>query len=435
MESYLYWLSIIPILITVLLVHESGHLIAAKAFGVKTLELGIGFPPRIAAFATGNTRVMISEQTQFIIDKELTEQIPKDLKKGELARITSIEQEDGTLVAHTIELRGKSGWRKGKPENPPEHLGPSMHQRGRIRSATETEIRIADMEWSINLIPLGAFVGLHEDRSQRSATALNSKPSWQRATVIIAGIAANLVFPIIPIFIATVIHTGPTSIQVVEVQPDSPAEKAGMAPGDVIIAINNQQHPTLQNIRDTVATSETADLIIITSGQPPRTVTITPTRTTQEQPPLIGITATHIRAGPWRANAITSTPQRAASNTGTLYREFYSEINSWFTGNKKPELAGIVGIVEQTAQVVETSNLVGYLIVTAVLSVNIGIVNILPIAPLDGGRLAVLAFESTRRGRLISQQTEMKIAGMGLILIGVIAVWLAISDVSRLMEQ
>ena len=60
---------------------------------------------------------------------------------------------------------------------------------------------------------------------------------------------------------------------------------------------------------------------------------------------------------------------------------------------------------------------------TAVLSVNIGLVNILPIAPLDGGRLAMLAFETTRRGRLISQQTEMKIAGMGLILIGVIAVW------------
>ena len=435
MESYLYWLSIVPILITVLLVHESGHLIAAKAFRVKTLEFGIGFPPRIAAFATGNTLVMISEQTQFIIDKEITEQIPKDLKKGVLARITSIEQKDGTLVAHTIELRGKSGWRKGRLDNPPEHLGPPMYQRGRIRSATETEIRIADMEWSLNLIPFGAFVGLHEDRSQRSATALNSKPSWQRATIIIAGIAANLAFPIIPIFIATIIHTTPSYLQVTEVQPASPAEQAGIAPGDLIIAINNQLYPTLQNIRDTVLTSENADLTISTLGQPPRTVTITTTRGTQDQPPLIGITATPVRAGPWRANTITSTPQRAARNTSTLYREFYFEINSWFTGQKKPELAGIVGIVEQTAQVVETSNLVGYLIVTAVLSVNIGIVNILPIAPLDGGRLAMLAFESTRRGRLVSQQTEMKIAGMGLILIGVIAVWLAISDVSRLMGQ
>ena len=244
MESYLYWLSIVPILITVLLVHESGHLIAAKAFRVKTLEFGIGFPPRIAAFATGNTLVMISEQTQFIIDKEITEQIPKDLKKGALARITSIEQKDGTLVAHTIELRGKSGWRKGRLDNPPEHLGPPMYQRGRIRSATETEIRIADMEWSLNLIPFGAFVGLHEDRSQRSATALNSKPSWQRATVIIAGIAANLAFPIIPIFIATIIHTTPSYLQVTEVQPASPAEQAGIAPGDLIIA---HQQPAVSN--------------------------------------------------------------------------------------------------------------------------------------------------------------------------------------------
>ena len=228
-----------------------------------------------------------------------------------------------------------------------------MHQRGRIRSATETEIRIADMEWSLNLILVGAFVGLHEDRSQRSATALNSKPSWQRATVIIAGIAANLVFPIIPFFIATIIHTGPSYIQILEVEPTSPAEHAGIAPGDLIIAINDQQHPTLQNIRDAVATSQTVDLIISTPGQPPRTVTIKLTRTTQDKPPLIGIRATSIRAGPWRANAITSTPQRAARNTGTLYQEFYSEINSWFTGKKKPELAGLVGMAEQTAQVVE----------------------------------------------------------------------------------
>ena len=430
-----HWLSIIPIIITILVVHEMGHYLTAKLFGIKTLEFGIGFPPRLAAFATGNTAVATSAHTRYVLDGQPVAGPPAAFRKGALARITSVETEQGTLQARQVAIHTRGAGRKKAP--PPLEAeagaGPTVVHQGRIREVSSTGFRIADMEWSLNLVPAGAFVNLYEDPTRRSRSALNARPAWQKTIVIAAGIVANLAFPVIPISAATALHSGHSYIQVAGVEPGSPAQAAGISPGDVITAAGRIRRPTVADLQRLASSQEKVALRLQSPGRPERTIAVRPAATAPDGSRRLGIHATAARAGPPPARAMRGLPDRAGNNTATLYREFYNETASWFTGAKKPELTGPVGLVYQTAGVVENSRAVGYLIVTAVLSVNVGLVNVLPVVPMDGGRLAVIAFESVRRGRPISRQAETKLVGMGLVLIGIVTVWLAVADVSRLM--
>ena len=429
-----YWLSIAPILVIILVVHEMGHLIAARMFGVKVLEFGIGFPPRLVAFATGNTAVAIDDRTVWLVDGSTTASRPTAMRKGALARVQSVETEDGRLIARKVQIRSKDHRFNPADETTEndEPAGPPVVHRGRIRAVSEDGFRIADLEWSLNLIPVGAFVNLHEDTSQRSKMALNVKPNWQRVIVILAGILANLAFPVLPIAAATLLHSADPKMQVVEVMPDSPAHRAGIQAGDLIVGIQGDDNPTVAELNRWVTELDQLKIQLIDPAGNRRAIVVDPAPVGPMGEPMIGVTVTVVGSGTINPRGAVTVPDRTARNTVALYREFYLEISSWSTGDRKPQVAGIVGIVQETKQVVETSHAVGFLVVMAVLSVNVGLVNLLPIAPMDGGRLAMIAYEAARKNRPISKQSEMRVAGMGLVLIAVITVWLAIVDLSRL---
>ena len=434
MTTALYAIGIIAVIVVVLGVHEFGHLLTARLFGVKTLEYGIGFPPRLIAFATGNTKVSINKDTIFAIEQSETKQMPAELKAGTLVRINSIELPDGTLVARHIAIHRRK--KKTKPYEPEETEYPILEHKGRIKSVDQDSIHVADMEWSLNLIFLGAFVHLYEDNTKKSRIALNTKTYWRRTVVISAGIIANLIFPIVPISIATVFHNpDQQSTVVISVTPLSPAAKAGILPGDRIVYIPETDNPSPTQVASSVRENEpnstiSIDLISIEGIR--KTVELIPEYITETGNQRIGIeiegTLTSIESN----KHLRSAPARATANTANLYRQFYLEIESWTLGKKKPELTGIVGIIHDTTQVVKQSNVVGYLIVTAVLSVNIGIVNIIPIVPMDGGRLAMIAIEKIRRGREVSYSTQIKITGMGIVILGIVTVWLVVKDIARL---
>ena len=96
----------VPMLIVLVVIHEFGHFFTAKAFGVKVLEFGIGYPPKAFGFYTGNTTVLLNQETQFI---NLSG--PEALARGQLVRVSSSQDTSGNLVAQVIEApqRGSKG--------------------------------------------------------------------------------------------------------------------------------------------------------------------------------------------------------------------------------------------------------------------------------------------------------------------------------------
>ena len=116
--------SFIPLLLFLVVVHEWGHFITAKWFGVKVLEFGVGYPPKAFGFYTGRTRVLVNQNTQFVNVADA-----QALHTGQFVRVSSEEDQDGNLVGRIIEV----------PQPDPVRRGPSRYRSYPATSTSSTK--------------------------------------------------------------------------------------------------------------------------------------------------------------------------------------------------------------------------------------------------------------------------------------------------------
>ena len=105
-----------------------------------------------------------------------------------------------------------------------------------------------------------------------------------------------------------------------------------------------------------------------------------------------------------------------------------------FKGGSGPDVAGPVGIAQATGEVVEQAGWQTLLDFAAILSINLAIINILPLPMLDGGRIAFVLLEIARRGRRIAPEKEALVHFIGLALIITLAVVITYFDVIRILR-
>jgi regulator of sigma E protease len=113
---------------------------------------------------------------------------------------------------------------------------------------------------------------------------------------------------------------------------------------------------------------------------------------------------------------------------------FRNEVFSWFKGGSSPGFAGPVGIAQATGEVVEQSGWIALLELAALLSFNLGVINILPLPMLDGGRIVFVLLEIVRRGRRIAPEKEALVHLVGLALILTAALAMTYFDVVRVIR-
>ena len=200
------------------ILHELGHLWTARRFGVKTLEFGFGYPPRAGGIWSGETPVLIDAETIFEIEKESL--------IGKTATIRTIFDEQGRSVAVSVRPRAKG--------DDAEASEGGQIVTGKIKSFESGQLTIADMLWSFNWLPLGGFVRMVGEESSNAADSLGSKPRWQRIVVMGAGAFVNLVIPfvLLPLVLMIPAEKPVGDVTIVTVFPGSPADEAGMKPGD-----------------------------------------------------------------------------------------------------------------------------------------------------------------------------------------------------------
>ncbi len=126
-------------------------------------------------------------------------------------------------------------------------------------------------------------------------------------------------------------------------------------------------------------------------------------------------------------------PEGASEYLETLVL-FRNEVFSWFKGGSSPGFAGPVGIAQATGEVVEQSGWIALLELAALLSFNLGVINILPLPMLDGGRIAFVLLEIVRRGRRIAPEKEAIVHLVGLALILTFALAMTYFDVVRIIK-
>jgi len=281
--------------------------------------------------------------------------------------------------------------------------------------------------WKVGILPLGGYVKFAGDADASSrpgdATAATPaeragmfqfRPIWQRALVILAGPATNFLF-------ATAIFAGffmlygqaETPPVIARVLPASPAARAGLAPGDIVVALDGRRIAGFEDIIQAMAGSGGAPVdVTVRRVSGIRTVAVTPAMTDTVDPFGTHSRVARLGIGPGRGQVIVARgPVSAVYHAGrevvVLVRMIIDGLADVVTGRRAvSELGGPVKIAQVSGQAAALGlpNLIEFV---AFVSINLGFINLLPVPMLDGGHLFLYAVEAIRRRPLAPKVQEM----------------------------
>jgi len=298
-----------------------------------------------------------------------------------------------------------------------------------------------DVLWSLNWIPFGGFVRvLGEDGKNMDSGSMNSKSPAQRAFFLAAGSAMNLLLAVVlmvPIVAAQGVPTGTVEVLIGAVASDSPAARAGWQVGDRIVEIAGEVVDDGNDVGD--LTREFAGRpmqVVIERGDQRLETTVIP----RESPPAgqgpTGVTLA--QQAVYRSVPPAEVIPTAIGEVWFQLGRLLSGIAALLTGEAPlSQVAGPIGMGQITSELVSATTLplwVTLAQLTILLSLNLAILNLLPLPALDGGRLFFVAVEVLRGGKRIPPEREgvVHLAGM-IILIGLMF-FVAFLDVGRLLD-
>ena len=449
--------SFVPMLLLLVVVHELGHFWSAKAFGIKVLEFGVGYPPKAFGIYTGRTETLLSPTTVCLNG------VMGAIRPGQVIRVLSGENADGQLVARYIELRepgraggvlgslaGLAGF--GRRPRDTEPGTPSARRRlddvqtdeflrheGRVREVLPDRVVLADMIYSVNWLPLGGFVRLSGENNPAAPGSLARRGLGQRAIVLAAGSAMNALFPIVAFAIMFMIpHTEMVggSAEITSVAPNSPAEAAGLLPGDRVVQVGDRPPGSPQELPREVRLAAGSEMtwVIERDGQQ-RVAQVTPRVDPPPGQGAVGITFSVVDQQevrriepPWTAARL------GVTSTWDMLTLMGREIRGWFGGGRGPELSGPIGIAQITGEVTRQGGFQGWMLVAILLSINLAVLNILPIPMLDGGRLLFVFIEWVRGGKRVPSDKEGLVHLIGFVALLALVIAISANDIMRLVR-
>jgi len=299
-------------------------------------------------------------------------------------------------------------------------------------------IKRGETIYSINWIPLGGFCKLLGEEDPSEPRSFASKRPVIRLATLAAGPFMNAILPILLLTIAFMVprQVEVGNVMIEQVAPDSPASEAGIAPGDTLLAINGH---TIQNIGDVVydINLELGNKITLelkdTEGNL-KTVDVVPR---WDPPPDQGAVGIEMSMGA-TGNITQSDPfwkavPKSISSIKDTFVLMGNQITSWFVQKKAPEVTGPVGIFQLTGEVraAGPSYLLQFI---GFISMNLAIVNILPLPALDGGRIAFVFLEIVRRGKRVSPRTEGLIHYIGFVMLIALILVITYFDIVRVIR-
>ena len=427
--------SLVPLLIFLVAIHEFGHFVTARAMGVKVLEFGIGFPPRAFGFYTGNTAVMVDARTRYVGFTGLD-----DLSRGQKVRVSSTEDDQGNLVARIIELSRKRA--EGEELSEEEELQVDeedlLNHEGKLRSVGERSIALADMMYSVNWAPIGGFVRLAGESNPNVPRSLAGKSPGTRFLVLIAGPFMNA---ILPLLIFTVLLMIPQEqavghLVIDQVSENSAAAAAKVQPEDRIIKANgNVIENRLDFTREINLNGGSMMSMLVDRDNQELVLHVRPRFDTESDRWLVGVIPRleNIEIVK-RGEPIWEAVPNSFVNTWEMLILVKQSIWGSFGEGSPPEFSGPIGIAQVTGEITRDGGLIGWLGVGILLSINLAILNVLPIPMLDGGRLLFVGLEWVRRGKKIPAKKEgmVHLIGFAVLMGGVFLV--SVNDISRLID-
>jgi len=309
----------------------------------------------------------------------------------------------------------------------------------------------AGTRWKLSAVPLGGYVKMYGDADASSLPSgsldamtledrefsFHHKRLGQRVAIVAAGPVANFVFAIVLLAgLFSTVGQPFTPADVGQVQPGSAAEQGGIRPGDTITAIDGRQIDRFEDVQQAVALNNGAPMAIVVRRDGREvTLEVTPQMTERtdrfgnvHRIGLLGIGRSgveYVRRDP--ATAVVKAAEETWNlSTGTLKAIWQMIVGARTTD----ELGGPLRIAQMSGEVAQ-GGVVAIVWFMAVLSVNLGLINLFPIPVLDGGHLLFYVAEAIR-GRPLGQRAQEYGFRIGLALVLTLMVFATWNDLMHL---
>jgi len=314
------------------------------------------------------------------------------------------------------------------------------------------EVESTDTIYSVNWIPLGGFVKImgEDGEEKKDPKSFASKSAFTRTRILAAGVAMNFLLAAVLLSIGYFVgipqavddaasgNLKNEKIQIIETILGSPAEQMGIQVGDQIIGAfeNNNQvvnFNTIEEVQNFINAQKGQEIKLdVKRGNEILALSGTPRTDFPATEGALGISLvkTAIVSYPWY-ESIWRGAQTTLDLAGMIIVAFGNLLWKLITGHSVGmDVSGPVGIAVLTGQVAK----LGFIYIlqfTALLSVNLAIINILPIPALDGGRILFILIEKIK-GKAVSQKFEQRAHNIGFALLITLMVFVTFRDVARL---
>ncbi len=302
----------------------------------------------------------------------------------------------------------------------------------RIISKTSKKTGIA---YSLRLVPIGGFVSMvGEDEENEAENSLNKKPVWQRFLIMVAGSAMNIIFGIILVGILVGMMSNSLGNTTVALLSDNAALiEDGLKVGDEIVSINGEKVHTAYDLSYTVYRDgeETNKVVVIRDGKKITLDGIVFYETLKDE-------------NGEEYQALTFRVEREKFGFGTFCKHTFNRsvttvemiwesVIDLISGKYGlDQMSGPVGITSEIGNAAKAGDGGLSLInLTAVIALNLGVMNLLPLPALDGGRILILIIEGIRR-KPLNRNVEAYIHFAGMVLLLLFMLIVTFKDVLKL---
>ncbi len=283
-----------------------------------------------------------------------------------------------------------------------------------------------DTQYSVRLLPLGGYCAMEgEEETIDSPTSYSSKSNLQKIAILLAGVTMNVIIAVVAVTIA-LCSAGVVINTLDSVQAGSPAEAAGLRAGDTIVAIDGVKTGSWEKVVECINAYDGGDPLEITYERDGEkyTASVKPEYSEENGSYMIGIVAGATRDF-WTCAKL------GPATTWELFRTLIESFKMLFTGRvSRNDIAGPVGLVK----IVDTAadyGLASFLMLLAIVSLNLAIFNLIPIPGLDGGKIFFILLKIISGGR-INDDMEYKATVIGMAVLLTLFALITINDVMNL---
>ena len=278
--------------------------------------------------------------------------------------------------------------------------------------------------YAIRIFPIGGYCLMEgENEESDNERAFNNKSGKAKIAVLLAGSVMNVLIAILVMIILMGVIGSPTTT-IAKVESGSPAYTAGIQKGDTIVAVNSSKVKEWNDLSTLISKNTKGMTITVNRNGADRELQVTPVKSDGRY--IVGVTPAVSH------NAFTAVKNGIIS-TVTMTRTMFISLQQLFSGQVAAKnLSGPVGIVSLVHQS-ELYGLYYFFYLLAFISINLAVINMLPLPALDGGRIVFVIIRAIT-GKKITDSMEATVHAAGMILLLGLMVFVTWNDIVRLFQ-